>query len=98
MIKPHFHTRDFCCIAVVAILVVFSSFALILQPNSHAYADNNDDLILPEHNQNEYFVTIHDDGANLIVKTGAVTVAEALEKSAIQLAETLVVLHVVYIV
>lgn len=69
-------------------MVVFSSFALILQPNSHAYADNNDDLILPEHNQNEYFVTIHDDGANLIVKTGAVTVAEALEKSAIQLAET----------
>lgn len=86
--KLHFHIRDLCCIAMVAILAIFSTFALILQPNSRAYADDNDDLILPDSSEDEYFVTIHDDGANLIVKTGAVTVAEVLEKSEIQLAET----------
>lgn len=52
------------------------------------YADENDDLIMRSNNQGEFFVTIHDDGATLLVKTGPVSVAELLEKSEVQIAET----------
>lgn len=85
--KLHFQARDFCCAILLAVLAVFSSFALILQPQSLAYADDSEEIKLTD-DQGEYFVTIHDDNSNLIVKTGAVTVAEVLEKSEIQLAET----------
>lgn len=85
--KLHFQARDFCCAMLLAVLVIFSSFTLILQPQSTAYADENEEVRLDD-GQGEYFVTIHDDGANLIVKTGAVTVAEVLEKSEVQIAET----------
>ncbi len=86
--KLHFQTRNFCCAVLLALLTVFSSFALILQPRSVAYAEDEENLLLPSNEQNEFFVTIHDEGSNLIVKTGAVTVAEVLAKSEVGLAET----------
>lgn len=86
--KLHFQARNFCCAILLAVLAVFSSFALILQPRSLAYADDSEEEVRLTETQGEYFVTIHDDNSNLIVKTGAVTVAEVLEKSEVQLAET----------
>lgn len=87
MVKLHFQARDFCCAILLAVLAVFSSFALILQPQPLAYADDTEEIQLDD-GQGEYFVTIYDNGANLTVKTGAVTVAEVLEKSEVQIAET----------
>ena len=86
--KLHFRSRDFCCAALLILSSVVLSFcALFRQPT--VYADENDDLILNQTDQSEYFVTIHDNnGANLIIKTGAATVAEVLERSEVQLAET----------
>lgn len=91
MKKSHlqFHTqlRDFCCAALLLFFGIFLSFALVYQPVA-VYADENDDIIMSSGDQDGYFVTIHDDGATLLVKSGAVTVAELLEKSEVQIAET----------
>lgn len=83
----HFQLRNFCCAALLVFLGVFLS-ALVMFGQPTVYADDNDDIVRQRSDQSEYFVTIYDDGASLIVKTGAVTVAEVLEKSEIQLAET----------
>ncbi len=83
----HFQLRNFCCAALLVFLGVFlSALAMFDQPV--AYANEDGEILRQSSDQSEYFVTIHDSGANLIVKTGAVTVAEVLEKSEIQLAET----------
>ncbi len=86
MLKLKFRIRNFCCAALLLLFGAFSSFLFLPQPSS-VYADENDDVIRQK-DEGEYFVTIYDDGASLIVKTGAVTVAEVLEKSEVQLAET----------
>lgn len=87
MMKLHFRTRNLCCAALLVFFAVFSSLSLLFQP-PRVYADENDDIILPENTSGEYFVTVYDDGDSRIVKTGSVTVAEVLEKSEIQIAET----------
>lgn len=82
--KFNFHIRNFFCAALLVFFGVFLSAFAIFRPSS-AYAD--DDIVKPA-DSGEYFVTIYDNGASLIVKAGAVTVAEILEKSQVQLAET----------
>ncbi len=67
--------------------VVFS-FLLLNKGPTMAYADENDDLVTVQSTEGEYFVTIHDEGSTLMVKTGPVTIAEVLEKSGVELAET----------
>ncbi len=85
----HFQIRDFCCALLLLVFGVFVSYALMrLESSSSAYADEDDDFIFRANSQDEFFVTIHDDGTSLIVKSGRVTVAEILEKSEIILAET----------
>ncbi len=85
--KLHFQIRNFSIALVAGFFVVLSSCALFLRPRA-VYADENDNVIRQDSNQDEYFVTIHDDGSTLMVKSGPVTVAEILEKSEVQLAET----------
>lgn len=85
--KLHFQLRNFCCAILLLFLSAFLPFMLFSQHPS-VYADDNDDIVMRDNTAGDYFVTIHDDGAALIVKTGAATVAEVLEKSEIQLAET----------
>lgn len=86
MLKLKFRIRDFCCAALLLFFGAFLSLLFMQRPSS-VYADENDDIIR-QNDQGEYFVTIHDDGASLIVKSSAVTVAEILEKSEIEIAET----------
>lgn len=85
--KLKFRIRDFCCAALLLFAGAFLALAFMKQPSS-VYADENDDIIMRQNDNDEYFVTIYDDSASLIVKTGAVTVAEILEKSEVQIAET----------
>lgn len=82
--KHSFRIRNFFCAALLVFLGMFLS-ALIMFRQPTAYAD---DELVKNSDQNEYFVTIHDNGSSLIVKSSAVTVAEVLEKSEVQIAET----------
>lgn len=84
MLKLSSQVKEFFCAALLVFLGVFlSACVMFRQPT--AYAD--DDVVKPT-SQDEYFVTIYDQGSSLIVKTGSVTIAEVLEKSDIELAET----------
>ncbi len=85
--KLHFQLRNFFCAALLGCLGLFLVATFIFQRPA-VYADENDNLLLQSSDQSEFFVTIHDNGSNLIIKTGSVTVAEVIEKSEIQLAET----------
>lgn len=85
--KLHFRSRDFFCAALLLCCAVVLSLMAFLRP-ARVYADENDDIVMREAENGEYFVTIHDDGANLVVKTGPVTVREVLERSEVKVAET----------
>lgn len=85
--KLNFQIRNFFCGALLVFLGVFLSACLMFRQPA-VYADDNDDIIRNT-NQSDYFVTIYDNGATLTIKTaGGVTVGEILEKSEIKLAET----------
>lgn len=87
MRNKHFQIRDFCCAALLMFFGVFVSYVM-MDSGSRAYADENDERITQLDSQSEYFVTIHDDGATVIIKSGAAMVSEILEKTEIQVAET----------
>ena len=87
MIKNHFQIRDFCCAALLMFFGIFVSYVM-MDSSSRAYADENGDRVTQSEAQGEYFVTIHDDGATVIIKTSTATVSEILEKTEIQVAET----------
>lgn len=64
------------------------SFINTFSPQPSVYADEEDNLVMKANDTGEYFVTIHDNGSTLLVKAGAVTVAEVLEKSEVKITET----------
>lgn len=76
--------RYFGCLVLVALFGVFLSFHFLSQ-QGRAYADDGTPI---QSASKEYFVTIHDQDSNLIVKTGPVTVREVLERAEVPLAET----------
>lgn len=87
MMKLHFRIRNFCCAALLVFFGVFLAYSLTnLQPT--VYADDEDNLITRQNSDDDYFVTIHDKESTLVVKAKSVTVAEVLEKSEVEVAET----------
>lgn len=82
--RPNHQLRYFGCFVLVALFGVFLSFH-IFSRQEQAYADDGTPI---QSATNEYFVTIHDQESNLIVKTGPATVREVLERAEIPLAET----------
>lgn len=87
MLRLHYRFRNFCCAALLVFFGIFSAF-VAMQQHLRVYAESNEEPTLRQADTSEFFVTIHDNGSTLMVKTGAVTVAEVLEKSEIDLAET----------
>lgn len=86
--KLHFQKRNLYAAALLMVLTAFLSLLAFYRPAPVYAEDENGDLILPQSENDEYFVTIHDDGKNLVVKTGSASVREVLAKSDIILAET----------
>lgn len=68
---------------VIIIAMVFSSVSKAITMNTFAEGSGISGDITEPH-----FVTIHDQGKKLTVKTSAVTVGEALERAGIEIAET----------
>lgn len=71
-----------------AVLLMVASAGCAWKVFAHhepAYADDGTPI---QTVSDEFFVTIHDQGTTLTVKTGSATVAEVLERSQIQLVET----------
>lgn len=84
MMKLQFRLRDFGYAALFVLVGIFLSFQFFAK-QGQAYAEDG----TPIHVSTEiFFVTIHDQGSSRTIKTSAVTVAEVLEKSGIELAET----------
>lgn len=76
--------RDLGCIALAMLLGFFLSCIFFAKQNP-AYAEDGTPI---RSVTNDYFVTIYDQDATLIVKTESSTVREVLEGADIQLAET----------
>lgn len=72
MIELHYKLRNFCCALMAAAIILVLAFAGI-QRTGLAFADD-----APV--RSEHFLTIHDNGNILTVKTAALTVREALER------------------
>jgi len=84
MLKLRSQVKEFLCATLLVFLGVFlSACVMFRQPTAYA----NDEVVKPA-DQGEYFVTIYDNGASLTVKTSSATVAEVLEKSDVEVAET----------
>lgn len=84
MLKLRSQVKEFFCAALLVFLGVFlSACVMFRQPTVYA----NDEVVKPA-DQGEYFVTIYDNGTSLTVKTSSTTVAEVLEKSDVEIAET----------
>lgn len=81
MIKLRTKIRDFCCVAVTAVLGLFLAFQVFA---GHGIAFADDENFVNE----AHFVTIYDENSTLTIKTTAATVREALEKSEIEINST----------
>ena len=81
MMKLQFKIRDFCCLAIIAMMSLFLAGSYFLRAGS-AFAENeNSDNAM-------HFVTIYDDGEYATVKTSATTVREVLERAKLTINES----------
>lgn len=79
-----FRLQYLLCAALIALFGVFSTCHFLLTPHQ-AFADDGTPI---KTSADDFFVTIHDHGSTLTVKTRAVTVAELLAESGVTVAET----------
>lgn len=73
MMKLRYKLRNFLCAVIVVVLGVFLAVNAFMK-NGAVFADED---TAPG---GEHFVTIYDDGASLLIKTSATTVADMLER------------------
>lgn len=84
MMKLQFRLRDFVYTALIVLFGAFLSFQFFAQ-QSPAYAEDGTPIRAAT---DIFFVTIYDRGSSRTIKTATATVAEVLERSGVELAET----------
>lgn len=82
--KLNFRLKYMLSAMLLVVASVFFAWKFFAQ-DERAYADDGTPIQVTG---DDYFVTIYDQGTTLTVKTGSATVAEVLERTEIQLAET----------
>lgn len=78
MTKLHFKIRDFCCLAIIAVMGLFLAGSYFMRSRAVFAEDEVSD-------GEAHFVTIYDDGDYVTVKTAASTVREVLERAEIDI-------------